>query len=860
MKLSSPVLLRSFSTVCIVLLVQLFTHNFAYADDWPQWLGENRDSVWREDGIIEKFPVGGPKLRWKVPIDGGYSSPAIANGKVFVSDWIAEQIEGKPKNLNKGEIPRNHNFVRELRPGHERVLCFRESDGKKLWEHKYRADYTSAPTYAIGPRCIPTVDGESVFTLGAEGDLFCLNVANGKTIWSKSFVDDYQLEIPEWGIAAHPLIDGNKLICVVGGKGTACIAFDKKTGKEIWRSLDSEKPGYCAPMIYEIAGKRQLIIWHDKSINALDPETGKLFWSVPFESTFAMSIGIPKLSGNRIFAMSFARKSAAIDVANDGLSAKVAWTGNARKGIGGVMNMPIIKDDHIYACGNGGNYICAKLSDGTHVWNTFKAASAERPIHWGNVFTIPHKDRYFLANDKGELIIAKLSPKGYDEISRAKLIEPTHQVGSRTLVWSHPSFANRSIYLRNDKELICYSLAKSDHGTDSKSDGEDQAKGSTVHLSAKQLVPRNSILSFDLPQQFVDFRKPLALLDPKTRKAFTSVQIDQKKGIFVLPTDLKAGESMNFVLAIGDFDLPTRKVSIESDGVNATAKVGDKKVFQYAVETRESPKGLDKVYRRSGYIHPVFDPAGNEVTGDFSPDHAHQHGLFFAWVNTTFRDHKVDFWNQKSRTGKVEHNKILNQESGKVFGTLTVSQTHSDITDPEKPVAVINETWTVKIYNVSDPFVFDLRVDHKMLTDEPLKINKYHYGGLGIRGRNNWLVAKSSPRFDKAASFLTSENKGRTGNHTRPNWTSIYGEVDQGNSSLTVFGHPSNFRFPQHVRLHPTMPYFCLAPMVEESFELSKNETYTSHYRIVVANQKPELDFGEKFWKAYSSPAKVEIR
>ena len=117
----------------------------------------------------------------------------------------------------------------------------------------------------------------------------------------------------------------------------------------------------------------------------------------------------------------------------------------------------------LYACGNGGRYGCARLLDGEKLWSTFTPAAGERPASWANVFTVRNGNRFFLANDLGEVIIARLSPSGYEEVNRSKLIDPTHQVGRRLLVWSHPAFANRSIYLRNDREIRCYSLANPNH-------------------------------------------------------------------------------------------------------------------------------------------------------------------------------------------------------------------------------------------------------------------------------------------------------------------------------------------------------------------------------------------------------------
>jgi hypothetical protein len=173
-----------------------------------------------------------------------------------------------------------------------------------------------------------------------------------------------------------------------------------------------------------------------------------------------MSIGAPQKEGNSLFLMSFNRKSANILVADDGRSAEFVWKGDGRRGIDGVLNTAVILDGYVYACGNSGRFICAELATGKRIWNTFAPSTGKRPAAWANVFAIRQRDRFFLANDLGDLIIANLSPDGYKEISRAHLIDPTHDVSGRKLVWSHPAFANRSVYVRNDQEIRCYSLAK----------------------------------------------------------------------------------------------------------------------------------------------------------------------------------------------------------------------------------------------------------------------------------------------------------------------------------------------------------------------------------------------------------------
>ncbi len=446
---------------CEVILALGLLAVSAGADDWPQWRGPLRDGVWTETGIVQKFDGSQLDIVWRAKVGGGYSGPTVADGRVFVMDRIAESpdvLDGKL--LHRDEPPQNQNFVRRLLPGRERVVCLRESDGMILWTHEYDCPYTTVALYAIGPRCTPTVDGQFVYTLGAEGRLLCLSVSDGSVVWSRDFKDEYGLEIPDWGVAAHPLVDGNRLICVVGGNGSTCVAFDKNTGREIWRALSAKEPGYCPPVIYEIEGERQLIIWHGEAVNGLDPDTGDVYWSVPFEATFGMAIGAPQCEGTSLFLMCFNRQSAMIRIGENNRSAQLVWRGNTKRGIGGVLNTAILRDGHIYACGQNGRYICAKLDTGERVWSTFDPSTGHRPSSWANVFTVRSGERYFHANDLGDLIIARMTPAGYEELSRAHLIEPTQEVGGRTLVWSHPAFANRSIYFRNDHEIRCYSLHK----------------------------------------------------------------------------------------------------------------------------------------------------------------------------------------------------------------------------------------------------------------------------------------------------------------------------------------------------------------------------------------------------------------
>lgn len=432
---------------CIAALLVLL--QVACGDDWPQWLGPNRDSIWHETGIVRSFAAGGPRLRWRRQISSGYSGPAVAEGKVFVTDRVA-----------KGHDPtaeQKDHYARRRGPGTERVLCLDESDGAILWKHEYDCPYSIA--YPAGPRATPTVHQGKVYTLGAQGDLFCLAAESGKVLWSCDFKKAFGLKVPTWGVSAAPLIDGDRLICIVGGDGTTAVAFNKDTGKEIWRALSSKSPGYSAPIIYTVGGRRQLIIWHGEAINSLDPETGKVYWSIPIESWSGMAIATPRLWDNKLFIMSFRHRCAIIALDVSRPAATVVWSEGQDRGVAGTINTPFVEDGYIYASGHDGLYRCVELETGRRIWETYAPTTTVRKNRWANAFTIKNGDRFFLANDEGDLIIATLTPAGYGEIGRCRILECTGRVEGRDLVWSHPAFANKSIYARNDKEIVCMSLA-----------------------------------------------------------------------------------------------------------------------------------------------------------------------------------------------------------------------------------------------------------------------------------------------------------------------------------------------------------------------------------------------------------------
>lgn len=419
----------------------------ARADDWPQWGGPQRDLVWRETGLVEELPSGMLPRVWSAPIAAGYAGPAVADGRVFVTDRVADD---------------------EL----ERVLCFDAADGKPLWSHSYKAEYGKLG-YPLGPRATPTVDGDRVYVMGAVGHLKCLNVESGDVLWEKFLPTDFGTKLPTWGMAGPPLVDGDQLIVLAGGAdGALVVSLDKHTGKELWRSLDDPGVGYAPPVIFDYGGKRQLIVWHPTAVSAIDPDAqGKLLWEVPFEVGAGMTIATPRKEGHRLYVTGFYCGPLMLDLGEHGASPEVLWrtaAGNnevKNDSMHAVMCTPLVTDDFVYGVGSYGDLRCLDANTGKIKWETRDPTGNGR---WWNAFIIPLGDqanaagarRVLIHNEQGELILAELSGEGYHESSRAMLIEPTQPIQRRMTVWSHPAFAHRCVFARNDKELICVSLAK----------------------------------------------------------------------------------------------------------------------------------------------------------------------------------------------------------------------------------------------------------------------------------------------------------------------------------------------------------------------------------------------------------------
>lgn len=409
----------------------------AKADDWPQWRGPTRDGVWHEDGLIDKFSSPQVKIAWRAEISSGYSGPTVAGGRVYVTDRIVE-----PKQF-------------------ERVHCFDERTGQKIWTHEYECKYSIS--YSAGPRASVLIDDGRAYALGAMGNFNCYDAASGKVLWQKDLNTEYKIVMQNWGIAASPLVYGDLVIVQIGGEDACLVAFDKKSGKEAWHAL-SDRASYAAPLMIEQAGKPVLLCLTGDNVVGLEPTSGSVYWKYPFPPTkMVIAISTPVVSDRWLFITTFYDGSLMLRLDKDKLGVEKVWRRQGTDerhtdGLHSIISTPLIQGAYLYGVDSYGELRCLTCESGTRLWEDDRATPHTR---WSNIHMVTNHGKVWMFNERGELIIAKLSPQGYEEFSRAKLIDPTEeQLRQRGGVcWSHPAYANRHIFARNDREIVAADLS-----------------------------------------------------------------------------------------------------------------------------------------------------------------------------------------------------------------------------------------------------------------------------------------------------------------------------------------------------------------------------------------------------------------
>ncbi len=440
----------------MLALITLMNLGVLGAGDWPEWRGKDRLGVWKEEGILEHFPADGLEIAWQTTIRGGFSGPAVAAGRVYITDF---QLDPETRTLD----------------GKERLLCLDEATGEILWTRSWPVSYRNLmASYATGPRTTPTVDDSRVFVVGATGRLLAFQTETGKLLWDKDYVKDYGTSLPIWGISGAPIVDGDQLIAIVGGPEAHVVSFDKSNGTELWHSLETgSETGYAQPLIYAAGGVRQLIIWHPEKMASLNPGNGDLYWEVPWGAPMGLTVATPVKTGNYLFASQFYGGSMMLRLHPDRPSAALLWK---RKGkdespeesdsLHALITTPVMTEESIFGVGAYGQLRRLEKRTGDRVWESLEMIELSR---WAAAFIIRQGDRYFVNNDKGDLIIARFDESGYTEIDRTHLLKPTSnsvwgsrpgrpKPGDRLVNWSHPAYANGHIVARNDEVIIRASL------------------------------------------------------------------------------------------------------------------------------------------------------------------------------------------------------------------------------------------------------------------------------------------------------------------------------------------------------------------------------------------------------------------
>lgn len=368
-------------------------------------------------------------------------------------------------------------------------------------------------------------------------------------------------------------------------------------------------------------------------------------------------------------------------------------------------------------------------------------------------------------------------------------------------------------------------------------------------------VPKQNRLQTPLYFQVsspLDSAKSYHLVNAATGEK-SPVELQADGSLFGIVASLTEGRN-GFELREGAIDAETAiELQLHDQGVEVRS--GSKPVFFYQTETAYPAEGLPDYYKRSGMIHPLYSPNGKVLTDDFPAGHVHQHAIFNAWVNTMYKGEKVDFWNQHQGTGTVAHVDILESNQGALTGTLRTKLSHISLKHGE----VLEEEWEIKAYPTEGYFLFDLYSEQLNTSQDTLFIVEYHYGGMGIRGSKEWNVVDSI-HYTNDWKILTSEGKtNENANHTKASWISAHGLVGGKKAGVTVFGFPENFRYPQTVRVHPTMPYWVYSPMFEGAFYIAPGEKYYNMVRYYVHDGEPDADVLASIQADITDPVQVTV-
>jgi hypothetical protein len=302
----------------------------------------------------------------------------------------------------------------------------------------------------------------------------------------------------------------------------------------------------------------------------------------------------------------------------------------------------------------------------------------------------------------------------------------------------------------------------------------------------------------------------------------------------------------------------TAAVGPDTTGDQLFLTQGESQVFRWTL-VEDNFRGAQPRDVRGGYIFPLYTPGGLNVADDYQVDHPHMHGVWSAWTLTTFRGHKVDFWNGYDNSGRVDLVSMDGIWSGPVHAGLIANLVHTDITTTPS-VAALNEKWIVTVYHTHDGaapyYIFDVDSTQITASENPLILETYHYGGFGFRGSEEW-------QDPSRVSYLTSEGHNRSsGDGQNARWVAQYGNVGDQVGGYAAFDHPTNPRHPQGLRIHPSNPYWSFTAVTQSSggrFTIEVGAPYVSRYRVVSFDGSADAALLNRLWNDFGNPPTVTV-
>jgi len=406
--------------------------------DWPKWRGPRGDGTWHAPRLAESWPKTGLKQHWSKPIGGGYAGVTVARGRVFVLDRKTGPLDPKTSKPN----PQN-----EI----ERLVCLDTKTGEEIWIDSWPQPYGDL-NYGSGPRAAATVHGDFVFVLGSLGQLRCVRFRDGTLVWSHDLVKEFGGRPPTWGYAASPLVFGDTLIVQPGGKdGFSIIAFDLKTGRVTWHSLD-DKAGYSWPVPIRRADSKidELVLWTPSHVRGLAAVSGKPLWQIRYEVAEGVSIATPIFHDNIAVVCGYWDGSKAVQLGATPGEANLLWEERLLRGL---MSQPLFQDGNAFLLDRRDGIVCFDLKTGRTLWNDGNKLTPRGRDPQASFVWTGHEDQVLALNSDGELVLARFGKTGYGEQARAKVIDPT---------WAHPAFVGNRVYARSDSKIVCVELPLKD--------------------------------------------------------------------------------------------------------------------------------------------------------------------------------------------------------------------------------------------------------------------------------------------------------------------------------------------------------------------------------------------------------------